>query len=166
MGDDEHRHRRQQRRAAQPDIQHQQQDAGADDEEGVAQELHQRLGEELVELVGVVVDARDQVARPVLVEEGDRQFLQLVEDGIAQVEQDTAGHPAHGAGLGIGRDEADGVDRQQQAAPQQHAVQISGGDEAVDGVPDDQRRGERGGRRDQDRRQRNGDVPAFALDQR
>ena len=55
----------------------------------------ERLGEELVELVGIVVDPRDQVARAVLVEERDRQRLQFREQRVAEVEEDAAADAAH-----------------------------------------------------------------------
>ena len=88
----EHQHagRGHQRGDTQPDIERQQEDGGAGHHENVAGKLHERLRKELIQLVGVVVDSRNQVAGLVLVEEDERQLLQLREQRIAQLEQDAS----------------------------------------------------------------------------
>ena len=104
--DDQRHGGRRQRGEAQPDVERQEEDGGAGHQEQVRGELHQRLREELVQLVGVVVDARDQVAGLVLVEEVERQLLQLGEERIAQVEEHAAADAAHLLRLHVGRDQA------------------------------------------------------------
>ena len=76
----QHTGRRHQRREAEPQVERHQEDRRAGHQEQVRRELHQRLREELVQLVGVVVDPRDQIAGLVLVEEVERQLLQLGEE--------------------------------------------------------------------------------------
>ena len=95
---------------------------GAGHQEQVARQLHQRLREELVQLVGVVVDSRDQVAGLVLIEEVERQLLQLGEQGVAQLEQHAAADRAHRQRLDVGGDQPDDVDREQDGREAQHAA--------------------------------------------
>ena len=64
--------------------------AGAGHQEQVASKLHERLREELIQLVGVVVDSRNQVAGFVLIEKCDGQLLQLCEQRVAQLEEHRA----------------------------------------------------------------------------
>jgi hypothetical protein len=144
----------------------QQQDAGAQDQEAVANELHQRLGEELVELVGIVVDTRDQVAAPVLVEERDRQVLQLGEDRIAHVEEDAPPHSTHGARLDVAGSQSDDEHAEQDAGPRQHTGKITARDVGIDGMRDDHRGDQRGTGGEQDGDERDRDIALLALDER
>ncbi len=71
-GDDQHARRGNQGDDAHLPIEGQQKHARSHAQEQVAEHLHQRLGEEVVDLLGVAVDPGDQVAGAVLGEEGDR----------------------------------------------------------------------------------------------
>ncbi len=71
LRDEQHEQGRRERAQAQPPIEREQEDAGAQDDEEVPEELHQGLREELIELIGIVIDAGDEVPGLVLIEEGD-----------------------------------------------------------------------------------------------
>ena len=71
--DEEDGDTRRQRREAEPDVQADEKDSRADHHEEIGGELNEALSEELIELVGVVVDPRDQIAGLVLIEEVERQ---------------------------------------------------------------------------------------------
>ena len=58
----EHADGGQQRGDAQPEVERQNEYRDAGHQKQAADKLHQRLADELIQLVGVVVDARDQVS--------------------------------------------------------------------------------------------------------
>jgi hypothetical protein len=58
------------------------------DHQHVGAEIEQMQGDEQIDARSGRPDARDQVARLVLAEEGHRQLLDLLEDAVAQAEQD------------------------------------------------------------------------------
>src|SRR6185312_2583884 len=82
--EDPHQRRRRQHGQSQPPVEIDKRDPRAGDDKDARYELHQRLAEELIDLVGVVVDPRNEVPGLVLREESHRQFLQLIEYRIAQ----------------------------------------------------------------------------------
>ena len=123
---EQHAERRSERRHAETHIEGEQKDRGAGHHEQVGRELHEALREELVQLVGVVVDSRDQVAGLVLVEEVERQLLQLREERVAQGEQHPPADAAHRLRLDVGRDERRQVDEEEQSRRAQHAAEVAG----------------------------------------
>ncbi len=75
--------RRHERRRTKLDVEREQRHGRPRHHDEVAGQLHQRLREELIQLVRVVVDARNQIAGAILMEEVDRQLLKLREQRIA-----------------------------------------------------------------------------------
>ena len=110
---------RRQARRSQAEIDAEEEHARAGHHEEAADELHQGLREELIQLVGVVVDPGDQVARLVLVEERERQLLQFREERIPQIEQQPLRHASHHAGLDVAREERDDIQGQEDAREQE-----------------------------------------------
>jgi hypothetical protein len=78
----------------------------------------------LVELVRVVVDARDEVARLVLVEEGDGQLLELGKERIAQVKKHAPPDAAHEPRLRVHGKKRERVNGQQERRVAEHAAVV------------------------------------------
>src|SRR5262245_25439178 len=77
LSEDQHEYGGYQRRSAQSRVQGEKEYGSTCHHDEVATELHQRLGEELIQFVCIVVDSRDQIARFVLIKKDERQLLQL-----------------------------------------------------------------------------------------
>lgn len=156
----------QQRGDAKPDIQGQQKDTRAGNLHEAADELHEGLRDELVELVGIVIEARDQVAGFVLIEERYRQLLEFFEERVAQREEHAATNAAHGSHLCIACDGAADIDRHQDAGKQQQSVHVFQADVRVDNVADDGGADQHGSRADADGDERDDYVFSFANQER
>ena len=70
--------------------------------------------EKLIQLVGIVVDSGDQISCLVLIEERQRQLLQLGEDRIPQLEQYGSPDSSHPLRLKVTGEKSADVDGQQQ----------------------------------------------------
>ena len=135
--------RRQQRADAELDIQTDQKNARACDEKRAAHKLHQRLRDELVQFVGIVVQARNQVAGFVLIEKRHRQFLQLHEQSVAQIVENSSAGAAHGDDLYVARHAARDVDQKHHQRRDEQAVHVPASHVGVDGAHDEDGRDER-----------------------
>ena len=93
--------RRYKRDKTESEINNNNKNSRADYENDVADKLHQGLREKLIELVGIVVDARNKIACLVLIEKGDRKLLKFAEYFIAQIEKQSPAHASHGYNLQI-----------------------------------------------------------------
>jgi len=108
-------------------------------QEKVSGKLHQSLGEKQVQLVGVVVDPRNQVSGLVLIEECDGQGLEAGEESISKIEEHMTPYRAHPLSLEVARAKADQVDAQQKQRGQQDTIEIPVLNVNVDGARDDER---------------------------
>ncbi len=156
-GDDQHRQGGNEGRDPQSPVEDQQQQARSEDEEEAPEELHQRLREELIDLVGVVVHPRDQVALAVLREEADRQLRQLGEKLVAQLEQQVAPHRAHAEGLAVVGDQPGEIDGGEQPGVAEQQAEVVAPHRAVDRPGDDHRPQQVGGGGDHDADESHGD---------
>jgi hypothetical protein len=84
-----------QRGKAELDVQTDKKYPGAGYQEHAAHKLHERLRHKLIQLVGIVVQPRNQVACLVLVEECDGQILQFQKQSVSQMIQDSSADAAH-----------------------------------------------------------------------
>ena len=164
--ENQHSQRGQKRGRSQANVQAEQKDGGAGHQEEAPDELHQRLGNKLVELVGIVVQARNQVAGLVLVEEHHRKFLQLEEQAVSNVKQNPAPHAPHGSDLDVTGHHAREIHGQHQQGEAQQAARIIEPDIRVNGVRDQDRRHQGRHGTDGDGRHRNDHLGLFAGHQR
>ena len=85
----------------QPDIQRHRKMAAPVIMKYVAGKLNEGLRKELIQLVGVIVDSRNQVAGFVLIEKDQGQVLQFRKQSISQLEEDGTADGAHRESLKI-----------------------------------------------------------------
>ena len=128
--------------------------------------MHQTLREKLVQLVSVVVDSRDEVAGLVLIEEVERQILELREQAISQAEQYPASNAAHRLRLYVGGDERRQEGDEQKAGESQDAAEVAAPNVGIDRVRDDERSDQPCERRDDDGNARDGDALALGRHER
>ena len=153
--------RRRQRGEAQGAVESDQEDRRARHHEQVGRQLHQALREKLVQLVGIVVDPRDEVAGLVLVEEVERQILQFREqrDFASRTTPAVRRCPSSASGR---RSRRTTPGRQPtEGRRTQDAAEVAAPDVGVDRVRDDERPDQPCQRRHDDGNARDGD--AFTL---
>ena len=97
------------------------------------------MGKKLVQFVGVIVDSRNEIACLVLIEEGERQLLQLSEQGVAQLEKNRAADSAHRKRLIVACEKSAKVYTQENRSRHQDAGEIPFLNVCVDRSPNDDR---------------------------
>src|SRR5262249_61358444 len=136
--------RRNQRDDSQRDVQRQKKDSSARHHEKVAGELDKRLREKHVQLVSIVVDARDEIPGFVLVEKNQWQTLQLRKQSIPQLEKHGTANGTHRQRLKVTGKKAAQVNTHQNRRERENTGEVPGLNVRIDRVTDDDRPQQRG----------------------
>jgi hypothetical protein len=93
-GGDAHERDHDQRRQREPPVEDEEQDRRAEERERVLHEAGDAIGDELVDRLDVIGQAADDHTGSIALVEAEREALEVVEEAVAQVGQDSLADPA------------------------------------------------------------------------
>ncbi len=150
-------------REGEPRVEHDQEEGCAAEQQRALCERRDAVGDELVDRLDVVGHPADQDTGPVPLVEAERKLLQVAEELLAEVGQDPLPDPAGHVRLDVGHAPVREREEDEQGHEKREIGPRLAVDRVVEGVLCEERRGQRGRRRCQEREDRQEGAEAVRL---